>query len=131
MRRRAACGPCCSMRRRMRRAPSYSRPSTSAGAHTDASARSHHRLFECPKTLRPLPKLILTPIPGPQVQHYTPLASTAADGRTDLSLCRCHSAGALLSLCFLAGAYEHAFALIQEFGTLPMGVEVLVQVCTH
>jgi hypothetical protein len=44
---------------------------------------------------------------------------------------RCHSAGALLSLCFLAGAYEHAFALIQEFGTLPMGVEVLVQVRAH
>ena len=41
---------------------------------------------------------------------------------------RCHSAGALLSLCFLAGAYEHAFALIQAFCELPMGVEVLVQV---
>ncbi|KAK9810224.1 hypothetical protein WJX72_006988 [[Myrmecia] bisecta] len=39
-----------------------------------------------------------------------------------------HSAGALLSLCFLAQAYSHASDLIHVFATLPMGVEVLVQI---
>ena len=39
-----------------------------------------------------------------------------------------HSAGAVLSLCFLAGAYSHACDVITAYAHLPMGVEVLVQV---
>ena len=39
-----------------------------------------------------------------------------------------HSAGAVLSLCFLAGAYSHACDVITAYAHLPMGVEVLVQI---
>ncbi|KAL0036125.1 hypothetical protein WJX79_004382 [Trebouxia sp. C0005] len=39
-----------------------------------------------------------------------------------------HSAGAVLSLCFLAGAYSHACDVITAYSHLPMGVEVLVQI---
>lgn len=39
-----------------------------------------------------------------------------------------HSAGAVLSLCFLAGAYSHACDVITSYAHLPMGVEVLVQI---
>lgn len=39
-----------------------------------------------------------------------------------------HSAGAVLSLCFLAGAYSHACDVITAYADLPMGVEVLVQI---
>lgn len=40
----------------------------------------------------------------------------------------CHSAGAVLALCFLAEAYAHASDLVMAFATIPVGVEVLVQV---
>ena len=40
----------------------------------------------------------------------------------------CHSAGAVLSLCLLAGAYSHACDVITCYAHLPMGVEVLVQI---
>jgi hypothetical protein len=36
-------------------------------------------------------------------------------------------AGALLGLCLLAQAYEHAVDLINCFSSLPVGAEVLVQ----
>lgn len=39
-----------------------------------------------------------------------------------------HSAGAVLSLCLLAGAYSHACDVITAYADLPMGVEVLVQI---
>ncbi|GAX78869.1 hypothetical protein CEUSTIGMA_g6308.t1 [Chlamydomonas eustigma] len=41
--------------------------------------------------------------------------------------CWTHSTGAVLSLCFLAQAYDHAFDMIQCFRSLPMGAEVLLQ----
>lgn len=40
----------------------------------------------------------------------------------------CHSAGAVLSLCLLAGVYSHACDIITAYAHLPMGVEVLVQI---
>ncbi|KAK9844103.1 hypothetical protein WJX81_004529 [Elliptochloris bilobata] len=40
----------------------------------------------------------------------------------------CHSVGAVLSLCFLAQAYDHAYDLAASFADLGMNVEVLVQV---
>lgn len=39
-----------------------------------------------------------------------------------------HSAGALLSLCLLARAYEHAARIVEAFAELPVTLEVLVQV---
>lgn len=39
-----------------------------------------------------------------------------------------HSAGATLSLCLLARAYEHAAAVVAAFADIPVTVEVLVQV---
>lgn len=41
--------------------------------------------------------------------------------------CWAHSAGALLSLCFLTQAYDHACDIVHSFATLPIGAEVLVQ----
>ncbi|KAG2488883.1 hypothetical protein HYH03_012677 [Edaphochlamys debaryana] len=40
----------------------------------------------------------------------------------------CYSAGALLSLCFVAQAYEHAEAIVHAFADLPFGAELLVQI---
>jgi hypothetical protein len=37
------------------------------------------------------------------------------------------SAGAVLSLCFVAQAYEHAEAVVRCFAELPFGAELLVQ----
>ena len=79
-----------------------------------------------------LVRLANRPLPCDHVNlltTVTDLPRRRCKGRGAVS--RCHSAGALLSLCFLAGAYEHAFALIQAFCELPMGVEVLVQVGEH
>lgn len=38
-----------------------------------------------------------------------------------------HSSGALLSLCLLAQAYDHACEIMGCFAALPLGAEVLVQ----
>eukprot|EP00198_Chlamydomonas_reinhardtii_P009884 XP_001699221.1 predicted protein [Chlamydomonas reinhardtii] len=40
----------------------------------------------------------------------------------------CYSAGALLSLCFVAQAYDHAVDIVHAFADLPFGAELLVQV---
>ena len=40
----------------------------------------------------------------------------------------CHSAGAVLSLCFLAQTYAHACDLVAALADVPLGVEVLVQI---
>lgn len=40
-----------------------------------------------------------------------------------------HSAGATLSLCLLARAYEHAAAVVAAFADILVTVEVLVQAC--
>ena len=37
-------------------------------------------------------------------------------------------AGALLSLCFVAQAYDHAVDIVHAFADLPFGAELLVQV---
>lgn len=58
--------------------------------------------------------------------------ATQAQAGADLFHCLysswSHSAGAVLSLCFLAGAYSHACDVITAYADLPMGVEVLVQI---
>lgn len=58
--------------------------------------------------------------------------ATEAEAGADLFHCLysswSHSAGAVLSLCFLAGAYSHACDVITAYADLPMGVEVLVQI---
>ena len=55
-------------------------------------------------------------------------AEQGADLFHSLYSCWSHSAGAVLSLCFLAGAYGHACDVITAYAHLPMGVEVLVQI---
>ncbi|PNH05463.1 Protein VAC14 [Tetrabaena socialis] len=40
----------------------------------------------------------------------------------------CYSAGALLSLCFVAQAYDHAVEVVHAFADLPFGAELLVQI---
>ncbi len=71
---------------------------------------------------------------APQVKALRSLLAeaTAAEAGADLfhSLYSSwsHSAGAVLSLCFLAGAYSHACDVITAYAHLPMGVEVLVQI---
>ncbi|KXZ45904.1 hypothetical protein GPECTOR_49g488 [Gonium pectorale] len=40
----------------------------------------------------------------------------------------CYSAGALLSLCFVAQAYDHAADIVNAFADLPFGTELLVQI---
>ncbi|GLC41783.1 hypothetical protein PLESTM_001239100 [Pleodorina starrii] len=40
----------------------------------------------------------------------------------------CYSAGALLSLCFVAQAYDHAVEIVHAFADLPFGAELLVQI---
>mmetsp|Transcript_2306 Transcript_2306/g.5914 ORF Transcript_2306/g.5914 Transcript_2306/m.5914 type:complete len:925 (+) Transcript_2306:104-2878(+) len=57
-----------------------------------------------------------------QKQHQQGPALFAA-----LYPCWAHSSGALLSLCLLAQAYDHAYEVIQCYRWLPMGTEVLVQ----
>ncbi len=56
---------------------------------------------------------------------------SAEGGRLFAALYRswAHSAGATLSLCLLARAYEHAAAVVAAFADIPVTVEVLVQAC--
>ena len=69
-------------------------------------------------------------LPHAQVRELRDLlreAQHASEGSTlftSLYLCWSHSAGALLSLCFLAQAYEHACDIIASFSMLPIGAEV-------
>jgi vacuole morphology and inheritance protein 14 len=55
---------------------------------------------------------------------------SAEGGRLFAALYRswAHSAGATLSLCLLARAYEHAAAVVAAFADIPVTVEVLMQV---
>ncbi len=81
-----------------------------------------------------LPSIQFEPHLAPQVKALRSLLAeaTAAEAGADLfhSLYSSwsHSAGAVLSLCFLAGAYSHACDVITAYAHLPMGVEVLVQI---
>lgn len=55
---------------------------------------------------------------------------SAEGGRLFAALYRswAHSAGATLSLCLLARAYEHAAAVVAAFADIPVTLEVLMQV---
>lgn len=85
-------------------------------------------------SLYKLPSTPPEPYSAPQVKALRSLLAqaTAAEAGADLfhSLYSSwsHSAGAVLSLCFLAGAYSHACDVITAYSHLPMGVEVLVQI---
>lgn len=60
------------------------------------------------------------------------LAAAAADPRgaqlfSSLYPCWSHSPAALLTLCFLARAYEHSCDVISSFTALPVYTDMLVQ----
>ena len=70
----------------------------------------------------------------PQVKALRSLLAKATEAEAGADLFHSlysswsHSAGAVLSLCLLAGAYSHACDVITAYADLPMGVEVLVQI---
>lgn len=71
---------------------------------------------------------------SPEVRELRQLLADASSNPQGAALfaalypCWCHSAGALLSLCFAAHAYEHTCDLIAATAQLAIGTELLVQI---